>query len=629
MKNTILRLLAIFFSVSVANAQYAITTVAGTGVYGFTGSGGPASAANLSTTYYVYADNSGNIYIAMPHGVRMVDAAGIMHDIAGSGTVGYSGDGGPATAALLNNPQGVTKDTADNIYITEQAGHVIRKIDVAGGITTICGNGTAGYSGDGGPATAALVRGPAGITTDRNGNVFFADPANHCVRKISSAGIISTLAGNGTAGFSGDGGLAVLARLYACSDVAVDTFGNIFIADASNNRIRKIDASGIITTVAGSVSPGFTGDGGPATLARINSIGVTVDGQGRLFLAEANYHRIRMVSTSGIINTIAGNGTSGYLDDSCNALNGKLFRPGKVSLDTAGNIYISDIANLRVRKLVPDFIPYFTSGNVHTLYLCRNAPSYDLNSWLSVTDTNSGQGLSWSLLTAPLHGTCTGSYSTTITGAVTTPSGLFYTPATGYSGADTCRLVVTDCAGAKDTVSIFVYVYDPGAGAGVLSGADSVCVGAATTITASVPGGTWVAAGSNITVSAGLINGLAAGNDTVYYVVNNSCLNDTATHSISVRACTGAVAPAGTTTVVNALQLWPNPCTTAFNINVTGPETEELHIEITNVLGRKETTCSITTNTVKSIELSLPAGLYFITATTPSHTYTGKLIVVR
>lgn len=595
------------------NAQI-ITTVAGTGTSGFSGGGGAAMAANLSNTYYIYHDRTGQYYIAHPNGVRMVDAAGIIHDIAGSGTVGYSGDGGPATAALLKNPQGVTKDIAGNIYITEDGNHVIRKISPSGIITTICGNGTMGYSGDGGMATAAVITSPRGITTDRSGNIYFADLANHCVRKISTSGIISTIAGTGSAGFAGDGGPASLAQLYGCSDVSIDTFSNIYIADASNNRIRKINSSGIITTVAGSISPGYSGDGGPATLARISPSGITVDDKGQLFIADVNNHRIRLVNTSGVISTIAGNGTAGYSDDVCNALNAKLYRPGKVAFDTTGQIYIADIVNLRVRKLIPNYIPFITAGDAQTLYLCKNAPAYSLDSWLAVTDTNTGQGLYWSVITAPSHGTCAGTFSTTITSSVTTPSGLTYTPAPGYSGYDTCRLSITDCAGGSDTMSVYIYVYDPADGAGTLNGIDSVCVGSATSITPSVPGGTWYAAGTNVSVSAGIVTGINPGPDTVFYMVSNSCLSDTTERRIEVEICTGSTTLPGADEKLSSLSFWPNPSNNELQLqlNTTGATA---HVAIVTLTGRMVQ------------ELVLPAGMYLVIAETEQGRIVKKLVV--
>lgn len=612
-------------SVSIASGQYCMTTVAGTGTSGFSGGGGAATAANLSNTYYVFHDRMGQYYIAHPNGVRMVDAAGIIHDIAGTGTVGYSGDGGPATAALLKNPQGVTKDLAGNIYITEDGNHVIRKIAPSGIITTICGNGTMGYAGDGGLATAAVITSPRGITTDRNGNIYFADLANHCVRKINSAGIISTIAGTGSAGFSGDGGPATLAQLYGCSDVSVDTFGNIYIADASNNRIRKINSSGIITTVAGSISPGYSGDGGPATLARISPSGITVDDKGQLFIADVNNHRIRLVNTAGIINTIAGNGTAGYSDDICNAPNAKMYRPGKVALDTTGHVYIADIVNLRVRKLTPNFIPFLSAGAIQTLYLCKNAPAYSLDSWLAVTDTNTGQGLYWSVLMAPSHGTCAGTFSTTITSSATTPSGLSYTPAPGYSGHDTCRLTVSDCAGASDTMTAYIYVYDPANGAGTLTGMDSVCIGSSTSITSSVPGGTWFAAGTNVSISAGIASGISAGPDTVYYVVSNSCLADTTEHRIEVKACVGSATLHADENNM-ALSLWPNPATNELQLqlNTTGTPA---HLAILTLTGTTVQQLVLPPGKPTTVPLHLPAGMYLVVAETEQGRLVKKLMV--
>jgi hypothetical protein len=279
-----------------------------------------------------------------------------INTIAGIGTAGFSGDAGAAILAQLYGPQDVALDTFGNVYIADAENHRIRKITATTGvITTIAGTGTFGYSGDGGPATSAKFYSPIGIGLDRAGNIYVADVGNNCIRKITaSTGLITTVAGTGTAGYSGDGSLATSARLYAPYDVAVDDSGNLFIADVSNNCIRKVKAStGVISTVAGTTSPGFSGDGGAATLAKLyQPFSVIVDGSGNLYIADASNNRIRKVTAStGTITTIAGTGTAGYSGDGGAATAAKFNKPYSIGLDLSGNIYISDFGNHRVRKI--------------------------------------------------------------------------------------------------------------------------------------------------------------------------------------------------------------------------------------------------------------------------------------
>lgn len=286
----------------------------------------------------------------------MMSFAQNINTIAGTGTSGFSGDGSAASSALLNGPQDVAVDTFGNIYIADAANHRIRKITATSGvISTVAGTGTAGYSGDGAAATSALLYAPIGVAVDKTGNVYIADNGNHCIRKITiSTGKISTIAGTGTAGSAGDGGLATSASLYAPYDVCLDTSGNIYIADVSNNKIRKITASsGVITTIAGTGTPGFSGDGGAATSAKLyQPFSVAVDASGNVYIADTYNGRIRKITaTSGTISTIAGTGASGFSGDGGSASSALFNTPYSIGLDLSGNIYISDFLNNRVRKI--------------------------------------------------------------------------------------------------------------------------------------------------------------------------------------------------------------------------------------------------------------------------------------
>ena len=286
-----------------------ITTIAGNGVTGYGGDGGIATEASLYSPADVAVDASGNIYIAdyLNCRIRKVTVAtNIITTVAGSGVCAFSGDGGAAISAELNGPNSVAVDSSGNVYIADYNNSRIRKITVSTGvISTIAGTGTGGYSADGGAATSAEINYPMGVALDSSNNVYIADTNNYRIRKITvSSGVITTVAGNGTGGFSGDGGAATSAELYFPEGVSIDKSGNVFIADADNSRVRKVTAStGVISTVAGNGSVLFSGDGGAATGAGIGiDSDVAVDGSGNVFIAEPGDGRIRKVTTStGII----------------------------------------------------------------------------------------------------------------------------------------------------------------------------------------------------------------------------------------------------------------------------------------------------------------------------------------
>ena len=336
-----------------AQAQI-ISTVAGNGTAAYGGDGGAATAAQLKPPVGVLLDNAGNLYIADSNNnvIRKVSPAGIISTVAGNGASAYSGDGGAATSAGLKYPTSVALDAAGNLYIADAINNVIRKVNAAGIISTVAGNGAAAYSGDGGAATSAKLNYPNGVTVDGAGNLYISDTNNNVIRKVSPAGIISTVAGNGVAGFSGDTGSATAAQLTLPFSAALDSVGNLYIADASNNVIRKVNAAGIISTVAGNGIQGYSGDGGAATSAKLKDpTGVVLDSAGNLYIADANNSVIRKVSTAGIISTVAGNGTNGFSGDGGSATAAQLSAPYGIALDSAGNLYVADYSNNRIRKI--------------------------------------------------------------------------------------------------------------------------------------------------------------------------------------------------------------------------------------------------------------------------------------
>lgn len=340
-----------------ATAQNTITTVAGTGAPGYLGDGGQATNAHLTNPGKVFADASGDFYFTdmlYNHVVRKVSATtGIITTVVGDGTSGNSGDGGPASAARIYWPGGVCKDATGNLYITDAYSNVVRKVDAAtGNISSIAGTGTDGYSGDGGPATNANLSGPMGICADAAGNIFFTEDGNGTVRKINAAsGTITTIAGTGTNGFSGDGGAATTAQLDHPDGIVVSSTGELFVADVRSRRIRKIGSSGVISTVAGNGSAGYTGDGGAATAATLfNPSDVSVDNMGNLYIADLSNNVIRRVNTMGIISTYAGTGTGAYSGDGGPATDAQLNTPSGVSF-SSGALYIADGSNDVIRKV--------------------------------------------------------------------------------------------------------------------------------------------------------------------------------------------------------------------------------------------------------------------------------------
>jgi len=333
-----------------------ITTIAGNNTAGYSGDGGAATAAELNAPHGVAVDASGNVYIADESNqrIRKVNTSGIISTIAGNGTGAYSGDGGAATAAQIYNPYGVAVDASGNVYIADESNHRIRKVNTSGIISTIAGNGTGAYSGDGGAATAAELHFPNGVVVDASGNLYIADTYNYRIRKVNTAGIITTIAGNGIGAYSGDGGAATAAELHYPTNLTIDASGNMYIADFNNYRIRKVSTSGFISTIAGNGNLGYSGDGGAATAAELGvTEGVTVDAAGNVYFADSKNNCIRKISTSGIISTIAGNGAPGYSGDGGSATAAELYYPYGVVIDASGNVYFADTFNNRIRKLTP------------------------------------------------------------------------------------------------------------------------------------------------------------------------------------------------------------------------------------------------------------------------------------
>jgi hypothetical protein len=336
-----------------------ISTIAGNGTAGYSGDSSSALHCLLSNPWNSCVDRLGNVFIADQGNsvVREIEILnGNIYTVAGDHSTGYAGDSGLAIYASFYWPTSVAVDSAGNYYIVDSHENRIRMVDVSSGIvTTIGGNGSAGYSGDSGKAILATLNSPNDLAVNNSRDIFIADQNNHRIRKIShSTGIITTIAGNGNPGFSGDNGPAVSAELNYPAGVALDQSGNIYIADQFNERIREIDAStGFITTIAGNGQSGFSGDGGLATSARFSyPVDVSVDATGNIFVADFSNNRIRKInSVTGIITTVAGNGQSGLSGDGGLATVAKIGNPSGVTLDLAGDLFITQFNNHCVRKV--------------------------------------------------------------------------------------------------------------------------------------------------------------------------------------------------------------------------------------------------------------------------------------
>jgi uncharacterized protein (TIGR03437 family) len=367
--------------------------VAGNGSAGFSGDGGPATSSQLNGTFAVAVDNAGNLFIEDHDNWRIRKVSGgIITTFAGGGA--GLGDGGPATSAMVGPAAGLALDSAGDVFIADTGHFRVWKVATDGTITTIAGTGTPipSFSGDGGPAIDATLD-PSAVAVDDSGTLFIADRLNHRVRKISATGIVTTVAGNGTAGSSGDGGAAIAAQLNAPLSVALDTSKNLLIADTG--RIRKVSPEGVITTLAGGGTlSGADADGGPATSAQLDPTSVSVDSAGNVFIADLANNRVRKVSPDGIITTAAGNGTIGPSGDGGPATSAQVWAPGSIAVDAGGNLFIGEWAENRIRKVTRDgIINTVSNGGEELLPVGLAADSAGNVFFLSVCDGCPSSGL--------------------------------------------------------------------------------------------------------------------------------------------------------------------------------------------------------------------------------------------
>ena len=332
----------------IAQAQY-ISTIAGTGSGGYSGDGGQATAAQIYQPAGTAFDNAGNMYIADKgnHVIRKVTPAGIISTVAGTGIAGSAsgGSGGAATATAIGNPMGICVDSVNNIYFADNSNHLIRKVSAAGIITTIAGNGIPVYSGSGIPATASSVASPTCVAIDHAGNLYIGDAGNKVVMNINDTGLMTLFAGNhGTITVGGDGGPATDAGIGSVAGLTFDNIGNLFIADG-NGRVRMVDTAGIIHTVAGIGGIGYSGDGGQATAASFDGIsGIAVDAMGYLYISDRNNYAIRKVDPTGIVTRYAGLGpvSPGSSGDGGPAILAKLNGTSALTISPNGKLILSE-----------------------------------------------------------------------------------------------------------------------------------------------------------------------------------------------------------------------------------------------------------------------------------------------
>lgn len=422
-----------------------ISTVAGNGNYRIAPEGSAAVRSYLSIPHSIAIAADGSLYIAdaQSHRIVRVSKEGAMTTVAGTGQFGYSGDGGPATRARIYYPKGVALDRAGNLYISDTLNSVVRRVNPQGIISTFAGTGKPGFTGDGGPAAAADLNYPTGVTTDAEGNLYIADSINHAVRMVNTRGIITTLAGTGVEGFSGDGGPAKSARMHTPYSVTVDAAGNIYIADIYNHRIRRINRNGVMETIAGT---GQTMPGGEGVQAKQTSVytptRIVLDEAGNIYYTEQITSLVRRISPSGIVNTIAGNGRSGFSGDGRIATEASMYWPLDLAMDPQGNLYVVDSTNHRIRKLLvtpPDVAapvqtlnfsaeagggrtatqPVNLSGSIPGIAYQVRASTADGGAWLRVTPEAGGLPVTLEAAVDPA-GLAAGTYTGTIT--VETPN---------------------------------------------------------------------------------------------------------------------------------------------------------------------------------------------------------------
>ena len=584
-------LLLAFCASSVKSDAQIVTTIAGRGTSAhFGGDGGPATAADIWYPSGMCMDHFGNLIFVDRANVRIrkIDAAGIITTIAGTGTNGYSGDGGPASVAKINQPESISIDNEGNLYISDRVNFRIRKIDAYGIISTFAGTGVSGYSGDGGPASAAQLTSCWHVACDIKDNKYITDAIKPRIRLVNTDGIINTIAGSDTAGFSGDGGPATAARLGDSYGIAIDPHLNFYFADVANVRIRKVDSSGIITTICGNGTNGFTGDGGPATAAQIYDLtNIALDPAGNLYLFDAGNNRVRRIDPAGIITTVAGNGTAGFSGDGGPATAAEFYGLVDGAVDSAGNLYVSDNVNNRIRYIAFNRMVTYAAGSMAAGALCAGSAALPLDSLLAINDADTSQTETWTVVTPPARGTLSGLPAhASSTGSTLLPAGVTYTPPATTGGIDTLAIKV--CDGHAVRVINLYFTITPVPNAGTITGPDSLCPGTTVTLTdTTATSGTWATTNTTrATISGtGTLTGVATGTDTVVYTAANACGADTTLLPVYIKpqsACNAGIA----TITTEDWKIFPNPADDELTIANPAAAGVTAGYAIVDVLGK-------------------------------------------
>ncbi len=523
------------------NAQ-TTTTIAGNGTGTHAGDGSAATGASLQSPAYVKTDAMGNIYVAdkLNNRVRKISATGVITTIAGTGGTVFSGDGGAATAATLWQPMGVAVDGSGNVYISDATHYRIRKINTAGIISTIAGTGTTGFGTDGVAATATNIGAPAGICFDAAGNLVFAERSYNRVRKIDmTTGIISTIAGTGSSSFGGDGAAATAAFLNQPYDVNYDTAGNLYIADYNNNRIRKVNAAGIISTYAGDGTTTFSGDGGAATAASLyKPSGVWADSAGNVFIADTWHNKVRKVGATGTISSVAGTGAAGYGGDGGTGAVAVFNYPSSITMDNSGNLYLTDDNNHRVRKIARDVITITGATNICVSGSTTLSASVPMGAWTSGSATVATVGLMTGVVTGVSAGTAVITYQTSLSSAT--------------------RIITVNPA------------------VPAITGTTSVCAGATTTLSNTTTGGSWSSSttGTATVDGSGVVTGVTAGTTTISYTAGGCSATAAVTVNALPAAITGSTSVCiGNTTLMSnttAGGTWSSSTTGTATIDASG-----------------------------------------------------------
>ena len=528
--------------------------------------------------------------------------AQIITTIAGTGAAAFGGDGGPASAAILNAPACIALDNIGNLYIADEYNHRVRKIDITGTISTIAGTGISGYTGDGIAATASGLNDPYGIAFDVAGNIYISDNNQSRIRKVDAAGIITTIAGTGTGGYTGDGIPATAAELFGPDGLKVDGSGNIFFADLRNNSVRRIDGtSGIITTFAGTETLGFAGDGLAATTAEFDSpCDVAIDAAGNVFIADLQNRRMRKVDTTGIINTIAGTGGTGSAGDGSAATTATFMYPSNITIDSMGCIYIADQNANKVRKIN-------RVGIINTIAGTGTAGHTGDGSPATAAEINGPCGIVVDKYGSVYIADAANYIRKISTGnslpAFTRGRNQALTVCTNDTASIDSLLPITDAdAGQIETWTLTVAPRHGTANAGFTA----TSTGSTVTTT-----GLWYAPTAGYT-----------GNDTFSVRVDDGYSVYTTTIYASIPNC--SLSATNNLQPTEAVKVFPNPNEGSFTIqpSATGIATK---IVITNAVGSVVKEMSITKAT--DIKLNVPAGVYTVSATANGNKQVVKVAV--